>query len=426
MAVMYLGERGEWRLPPLNGITTTPLLDDDGTIRSVAGYDVATGVWCDGVPDVGRLVPLHPTQKQAAAALLRIRKTFRAFCFADAKTVIEAGGPYKGIVCVDTSHPPGQDESSFLAALLTAVCRPRLWLAPGLAMRGAPFSGSGSGKGKLARAICTIAFGVAPAALTAGETKEELEKRIAACLIEGGPAILLDNMNNMSFKSAQLESAITERPTRVRPLGHSKTVPLCATAMIILNGNGLSLSTDMARRCLTANFDAGMEDAETRDFKTDFLAEVREGRLGLLADMLTIWRWGRQTELKSGKPLGSYEQWGVWVRDPLLALGCADPVEQLLEGKRRDSAREYVGAIFEKWWVHHKDSPMQTSQLDPDVTHLIDPKDEHGRQYIASYVARLVGTRPAGFVLTCKPPNTKWGRYTYQMQEVEPHSGAMV
>ena len=45
MAVMYLGERGEWRLPPLNGITTTPLLDDDGTIRSVAGYDVATGVW---------------------------------------------------------------------------------------------------------------------------------------------------------------------------------------------------------------------------------------------------------------------------------------------------------------------------------------------------------------------------------------------
>jgi hypothetical protein len=146
-------------------------------------------------------------------------------------------------------------------------------------------------------------------------------------LIEGGPAILLDSMNNRSFQSAQLESAITERPARVRPLGYSKTIPLCSSAMIILTGSGLSLSTDIARRCITVNFDAEMEDAETRDFKTDFLAEISKERLYLLADLLTIWRWGRQIELKAGKALGGFEQWGRWVRDPLLTLGCADAVE---------------------------------------------------------------------------------------------------
>ncbi len=37
-AVMYLDWRGEWRLPPLNGIASSPLLRDDGTIHSARGY----------------------------------------------------------------------------------------------------------------------------------------------------------------------------------------------------------------------------------------------------------------------------------------------------------------------------------------------------------------------------------------------------
>jgi hypothetical protein len=33
-AVMYLDWRGEWRLAPLNGIASAPLLQDDGTVNS--------------------------------------------------------------------------------------------------------------------------------------------------------------------------------------------------------------------------------------------------------------------------------------------------------------------------------------------------------------------------------------------------------
>ena len=57
LAVMYLDWRGEWRLPPLNGIASAPLLQDDGTINSTQGYDLTTGMWCENVPDLTGLVP---------------------------------------------------------------------------------------------------------------------------------------------------------------------------------------------------------------------------------------------------------------------------------------------------------------------------------------------------------------------------------
>jgi hypothetical protein len=91
--------------------------------------------------------------------------------------------------------------------------------------------------------------------VTSGATPEELEKRIAAELIEGSPALFLDNLNNTAFKSDLLASAITERPARVRPLGKSQMVPLNASAFVVLTGNGLSVSEDLARRFIMVEFD---------------------------------------------------------------------------------------------------------------------------------------------------------------------------
>src|SRR5262249_52441504 len=186
---------------------TAPLLQDDGAINSAKGYDSASGLWCENVPDLAGLVLDRPTKNDAAAALRLIRATFKTFCFADAETIDDAAC---GTTTVDVSKPPGLDESSFLVALLTAVCRPSLHLAPGVLLRVASMSGAGAGKGLLARCICIIAFGREPHAVTAGATAEELEKRIAAELIEGSPALFLDNPNNTAFRSNLLASAITE------------------------------------------------------------------------------------------------------------------------------------------------------------------------------------------------------------------------
>src|SRR5262249_23764766 len=72
IAVMYLHWRGEWRLPPLNGIAAAPLLEDDGTIHGSAGYDPKTGIWRENVPELSGIIPAQPTKADAKAALRRI------------------------------------------------------------------------------------------------------------------------------------------------------------------------------------------------------------------------------------------------------------------------------------------------------------------------------------------------------------------
>jgi hypothetical protein len=370
-------------------------------------------MWCEDVPDLTGLVPELPTRNDAEAALRLVRETFKTFCFADAETL----GDASGVAIVDTSKAPGRDESSFLVALLTAVCRPSLYLAPGVLLRAAPMSGAGAGKGLLARCICIIAFGRDPHAVTSGATAEELEKRIAAELIEGSPALFLDNLNNTAFKSDLLASAITERPARVRPLGKSQMVPLNASALVILTGNGLTVSEDLARRFLMVEFDPRTEDPEARPFKTDIRAVVRERRTELLAALLTIWRWGRiASGIKTGRALGSFEQWCHWVRDPLLALGCQDPVERVAEAKARDGRRQEVGDLFTLWWERHGDQPVAVSQLDDNVKEVADPQGR-GRQYLTVRLEKLAGTRIAGFVLTRQQPIGKWGKATYALKK---------
>jgi hypothetical protein len=413
-AVMYLDWGGEWNLPVLNGIASSPLLRDNGDIYSAKGYDPNSGMWIENLPDLTGRVPERPIKDQAAAALRLIRNTFKTFCFADAETIYDAT---IGVAVVDLSKPPGRDESSFLNALLTAICRPSLHLAPGVLLRAAPMSGAGAGKGLLARCICIIAFGREPHAVTAGATAEELEKRIAAELIEGSPALFLDNLNNTAFKSDLLASAITERPARVRLLGRSQMVPLNASAFVILTGNGLTVSEDLARRFVAVDFDPRTEDPEARPFTTDIRVEVTARRTELLAALLTIWRWGRiATEIEAGLPLGSFAQWCRWVRDPLLALGCQDPAERVSEAKERDGRRQAVADLFAIWWERHGHQPIAARQLHDDVKQAADPQGR-GRQYLASQLEKLAGTRMAGFVLTRQAPAGKWGVASYALKK---------
>jgi len=421
-ALMYLDWQGEWRLPPLRGIASAPLLQDDGTIYSAEGYDRASGMWCEDVPDLAGLVPERPTLGETQTAFRLIRETFKTFCFADAETLDDPSG----VTIVDTSKAPGRDESAFLIALLTAVCRPSLRLAPGVLLRAASVSGAGAGKGLLARCICIVAFGREPHAVTAGATHEELEKRIAAELMGGSPALFLDNLNNTAFKSDLLASAITECPARVRLLGKSQMVPLNASVFVILTGNGLTVSEDLARRFVVVEFDPRTEDPEARPFRTDILAEVKTRRTELLAALLTIWRWGRLgSDIKPGRALGSFDDWCRWVRDPLLALGCQDPAERVGETKARDGRRQQVGDLFDLWWEKHGDKPVAISALDPAFKTVADPQDR-GRQYLSALLEKLSGTRIAGFVMTRQQPVGKWGKATYALKktaEDENHGG---
>jgi hypothetical protein len=326
-----------------------------------------------------------------------------------------------GLEVVDTDRPPGQDESAVLAALLTAICRPSLWLAPGVVIEAPQVSGAGSGKGLLVRAVCTIAFGTPPRAFTAGHDRQELDKRIGAELVEAAPALFLDNVNGAVLRSDTLASVLTERPASLRVLGLSRMVTLNSAAFIAITGNGLRLSEDLARRFLLCTLDAHCEDPEARDFEPGFLDEITRARADLLGAALTIWRWGRQnaSELRRGRPLGGFEDWCAWVRDPLLALGCRDPIERVEQVKAADPNRQRIAELFRTWCGHHGDAPVKAAELAETVRQIIDPQGR-GRQYVAARLGGLAGTRCAGFVLTRQEAAGEWGAATYAVCRAAP------
>jgi hypothetical protein len=315
----------EKHLRPLEGITTSPILCDDGSIRTADGYDSESRLWCDNIPDLS--VVAEPTEEHARAALQQIRARFRTFPFADAILRFDA---QLSLPVVDISGPPRYDESSFLAAFMTAICRPSLPLAPGFLFTAPYISGAGTGKGLLTEAIIKTAYGIEPEPFTASRRIEEFEKRIESKLIKGALALYIDNVNGIITSDA-LASALTARMIVIRPLGTSRMITVRPRVFVAVTGNGLFPGEDLVRRFLPMNLNARMPDPESRPFTGDFLREISLERKPLLEAGLTIWRWGRQNEyrLTRGRPLGSYDDcWGRWVRDPLLTLGCADPVSR--------------------------------------------------------------------------------------------------
>jgi hypothetical protein len=124
---------------------------------------------------------------------------------------------------------------------------------------------------------------------------------------------------------------------------------------IMATGNGLTPSEDLVRRfAMFLRLDAKMENPSLRRFPLadeDFLADVERRRAALLSAVATIWRFGRQNarNLQVGRPLGSYSSWTRWVRDPLLTLGCRDPVERFEELAAADPLRQEEIAIFTAW-----------------------------------------------------------------------------
>ena len=247
IAQIYLnGLEGRWGLKPFHGITTAPILKHDGSIRFINGHDGETGLWCHNIPEIN--VPQRPTEMDARAALLRLRTFFQSFPFADSVRVVK-----NGMFVTDLSQPAGLDESVFLVALITAVIRQSIELAPAFICDAPAYSGAGTGKGLLVKAICMIASGVRPSAFTSGHSAEEFDKRLTAALVEAHPAVFLDNFNAKELRSDILASVLTEYPAKVRVMGHTKMVPLHTRTFIGITGNNIAIAEDMARRSLSAH-----------------------------------------------------------------------------------------------------------------------------------------------------------------------------
>lgn len=187
-----------------------------------------------------------------------------------------------------------------------------------------------------------------------------------------------------------------------------------SNACISITGNAVRLSEDLARRFLVVDLDAKCENPEQRSFDQDFAEVISARRSELLGALLTIWRWGRQNRLARGMPMGSFEVWAAWCRDPLLALGCLDPARRIEDLKVQDPLRQRVFELFETWHAAHGSMPVKFCDLNSNVRQLV--QGNNAQSQVAQLQA-LENTCAAGVILESIKPQGRWGKKKYVLRQ---------
>jgi hypothetical protein len=320
----YLARAGaDWSLPNLNGVIRTPTLRRDGSLLDLPGWDFRTELFLDMSGGVLPEIPAKPTREDAEAAINTLADLIDEFPFTDE--------PSRAVA---------------LSAIITAVVRPALSAAPMHAITATTF---GSGKSYLTDVISVIATGDVVPVIACGTNDEELEKRLAAALIEGRQFIAIDNINR-EINGPLLNQMITQPMVAPRRLGKSENVAVVCTAFITGNGNNLQVPADMARRVLLCSLDAKSERPELREFYLKPLELVRQDRMTYVAAALTIARAYIAAEMPNRpRPLGGFAQWSDWVRGALVWLGEADPAATMDTVRELDPARQRMIAIMQQW-----------------------------------------------------------------------------
>ncbi|MGU3341617.1 PriCT-2 domain-containing protein [Methylobacterium mesophilicum] len=327
MTLTLLAREGQWRVPPVAGIITTPTLRPDGSLLTAAGYDPATRLYL--AHDPGFTMPdlmERPDRNEAISAL----------AFIEALLV---GFPFVGPV----------DRAVALSGILTALVRGVLPTAPLHAIRA---HSPGTGKSFLVDLAAVIATGRRCPVIAAGKTEEETEKRLGALLRDAVPVVSIDNVNGEL--GGDMLCQLTERPlVRVRILGKSEAPELECRSTTFATGNNLVLAGDMTRRAVLCSLDAEMDRPELRDFSFNPLDRVMANRGAYVAAALTVIR----AYQIAGSPtvcgaLGSYEDWSAMVRSPLVWLGHDDPVVSMETAREEDPELSAIRELFEHWREH--------------------------------------------------------------------------
>lgn len=296
----YCAEVGEWKLHPLIGLVTAPIMRGDGTILTKRGYDPATGLYLVSEEDWPKVID-NPNKGDAEAMLELLLSPFKEFPF-----VTEA------------------DKSAHIACILTALQRPLLGACPLFAFSAPTMR---SGKSMLARSAAILATGQSAPASAMSNDREEIRKAILSALREGHTIVNLDNVDGV-LASPDLARAITEDTYTDRILGESKKPSYPTNVLWCCTGNNVTFRGDLTARVLVCRIDAQMERPEERPFEIKNLPDyLRQHRKELVTAAITILR----AYHVAGRPdqklptWGGFEEWSDLIRSALTWTGMPDP-----------------------------------------------------------------------------------------------------
>ncbi len=135
-----------------------------------------------------------------------------------------------------------------------------------------------------------------------------------------------------------------------RVLGVSQKVSVPTTATWLLTGNSIEFVGDLTTRVLLSVLDPEVEHPEARPFRRNLTEYVLQNRGALVAAALTVpLAHVAAGSPKVNAPRSRFTEWDALVRNPLLWLGAADPLDTQAELRATDPLREALVSMLIAW-----------------------------------------------------------------------------
>jgi putative DNA primase/helicase len=329
VAAQILSMVGEWPFEPLHGIIQCPTLRRDGSLLDKPGYDERTGlVLVDGI----KMPPISPNvrQEDAEEALTLLLGLLTEFPFDDGTDELSKA----------------MSKSVALSMFITPVIRGAMDVAP-MHLVTKPLPGTGASY--LVDCAAMIATGERCPVQAMAPKYEETEKRLVAAALSGFPLIGIDNVREIV--AGDFFCQIVERALmRLRALGSSDDHRIPNSFTTFANGNNAIVAEDMVRRTVRCGMDANIEHPEQRKFDFDPLAAIQRDRGKYIAACLKITlAYINEGRPEPQTPLPSFGEWSRLVREPLIWLGCADPVASQEKLRSADPRKANLAEVFDAW-----------------------------------------------------------------------------
>jgi RepB DNA-primase from phage plasmid len=347
------------KLEEIIGIIRAPFLRYDGTIGGLKeGYDRKTGLWVDYAGATYQpILDAKCTREGAQAALERIKVPLSEYKFAPSANELEAidkvrarghgsSKEIKEALAAAQEKAGTLGRAVALAAMLTPPARPAMSQVP-LFVIDAPERGSG--KTKLALAVCALMTGISPALVQGTSDSIELDKRVNAVLLTGEQLVVIDNITGKTWGTSDLCASITTDRVNIRPLGTSDSVPVRNGFILFITGNNVAVEGDISRRAVICRIDPDVERPENEPHSFDPVEYVREHRPELVRDVLIVLRSYilAGSPEQNGRVIGSFGRWARIVRDSLMWLG--EPDVTLAVDVSRASNTPELDALLTAW-----------------------------------------------------------------------------
>ena len=185
----------------------------------------------------------------------------------------------------------------------------------------------GTGKSTLARMALSPVFGV-PEDKGLPKSEEELAKELDAFAKARRPYLFLDDVGGF-LRSHKLNRFITSPKHLGRKMGTGEEFTAPNVSQVFMTGNQLTLSPDLARRCLIVDLFCPGE-ARGRKFEriiTDAWLSQDGTRSQFLAAMWALVRYWQQSGCpRNERLLESFEEWSAIVGGIVSEAGFCDPL----------------------------------------------------------------------------------------------------